>query len=72
MNMSNQIKAMLKSWAGSFMAAAIAAFIVILGDGTITVDDCWYILVAGLVAVLPVIKNYFDKSYKNYGKGIVE
>jgi hypothetical protein len=72
MNMSNEMKAMLKSWAGSFMAAAIAAFIVILGDGTITVDDCWYILVAGLVAVLPVIKNYFDKSYKNYGKGTVE
>jgi hypothetical protein len=72
MNMSNQMKAMLKSWAGSFMAAAIAALIVILGDGTITVDDCWYILVAGLVAVLPVIKNYFDKSYKNYGKGTVE
>jgi len=72
MNMSNEMKAMLKSWAGSFMAAAIAAFIVILSDGTITVDDCWYILVAGLVAVLPVIKNYFDKSYKNYGKGTVE
>lgn len=69
MNMSNQKKALLKSWAGSFIAAAIAALIVILGDGTLTADDLRYVLVAGAVAVLPVIKNYFDKSYKNYGKG---
>lgn len=69
MNISKQTKAMLKSWLNVFVAAAITALIVVLGDGSITVEDLWYVLVAGLVAVLPVIKNYFDKSDHRYGKG---
>lgn len=70
--MTKQTKAMLKSWANVFVAAAITALIVVLGDGAISVEDLWYVLVAGLVAVLPVVKNYFDKNDHRYGKGSQE
>ena len=66
--MSQQTKAMLMSWLNVFVAAVITALIVVLGDGQITVEDLWYVLVAGLVAVLPVVKNYFDKKDPRYGK----
>lgn len=72
MNMSKQMKAMLKSWLNVFIAAVITALIVVLGDGNISVEDLWYVLVAGLVAVLPVIKNYFDPGDTRYGKGAVD
>lgn len=72
MNLSKQMKSMLKSWANVFVVAVITALIVVLGDGAISVEDLWYVLVAGLVAVLPVIKNYFDKSDPRYGKGSAE
>jgi hypothetical protein len=67
--MTDQTKAMLRSWANAFIAAVITALIVVLGDGEVTVSDLWYVLVAGLIAVLPVIKNYFDSNYSLYGKG---
>ena len=66
--MSEQTKNMLKSWLNVFVAAVITALIVVLGDGQVSVEDVWYVLVAGLVAVLPVIKNYFDKKDPRYGK----
>jgi len=69
--MSNTTKSMLKSWAGTFVAAIIAALMAILTTtGAIPMDaQTWLaILVSGLVAVLPVVKNYFDTSYLNYGK----
>ena len=66
--MSQQTKNMLMSWLNVFVAAVITALIVVLGDGQITLDDLWYVVVAGLVAVLPVIKNYFDKKDPRYGK----
>ena len=67
--MSEQTKAMLKSWLNVFVASLITALIVVFGDGTITVEDLWYVLVSAAVAVLPVIKNYFDPSDHRYGKG---
>ena len=67
--MSNETKAMLKSWLNVFMASLITAVIVVLGDGTVTVEDLWYVLVSAAIAVLPVIKNYFDPSDTRYGKG---
>lgn len=66
--MSQQTKNMLKSWFNVFIAAVLTALIVVLGDGQISVEDLWYVLVAGIVAVLPVIKNYFDKQDPRYGK----
>lgn len=66
--MSQHTKNMLKSWANVFVAAVLTALIVVIGDGQISVEDLWYVLVAGIVAVLPVIKNYFDKQDPRYGK----
>lgn len=70
--MTNQTKAMLKSWGNIFAAAVITALIVVLGDGGLSVEDLWYVLIAGLIAVLPVVKNYFDKNDHRYGKGSQE
>lgn len=67
--MSDSMKAMFKSWLNVFVAAVITALIVVLGDGQLSIEDAWYVLVAGLVAVLPVIKNYFDSSDTRYGRG---
>ena len=67
--MSQETKAMLRSWLNVFVASLITALIVVLGDGQISVEDLWYVLVSAAVAVLPVIKNYFDSSDTRYGKG---
>ena len=67
--MSQETKAMLKSWLNVFVASLITALIVVLGDGNISVEDLWYVLVSAAVAVLPVIKNYFDNNDPRYGKG---
>ena len=67
--MSQETKAMLKSWLNVFVASLITALIVVLGDGNISVEDLWYVLVSAAVAVLPVIKNYFDTNDPRYGKG---
>lgn len=69
--MSKETKAMLKSWANVFVAAVITALLVVLVDQqTLALD--WKtleaVLIAGLVAVLPVVRNYFDKSDPRYGK----
>lgn len=66
--MSAQTKAMLNSWFNAFMTALIAALIVVLGDGELSLDDLKYVGISAVVAVLPVIKNYFDKSDPRYGK----
>lgn len=67
--MSQETKAMLRSWLNVFVASLITALIVVLGDGNISVEDLWYVLVSAAVAVLPVIKNYFDINDPRYGKG---
>ena len=69
--MSEQMKAMLKSWANVFVAAVITALLVTVVDQqTLALD--WKaveaVLIAGLVAVLPVVRNYFDKSDPRYGR----
>ena len=69
--MSQSMKNMLKSWAGTFVAAAITALLAILvTNKSIPMDwPTWQaIIIAGLVAVLPVIRNYLDPSYSGYGK----
>ncbi len=72
MNISQQTKAMIKSWFNVFIAAVITALLVVLVD-TKTLALDWQtieaILIAGLVAVLPVVRNYFDKSDIRYGRG---
>ena len=68
--MSQQTKAMLSSWANVFIAAVITALLVVILDtNTLALD--WKtveaILIAGLIAVLPVVRNYFDKNDPRYG-----
>ena len=68
--MSQQTKAMLRSWANVFMAAVITALtVVIVESGTLALDwkTAEAILIAGIVAVLPVIRNYFSKQDPRYG-----
>ena len=70
--MSAQTKAMLKSWLNVFIAAAITALLTVLVDtGSLALDwqSVQAVIIAGLVAVLPVIKNYFDSSDTRYGRG---
>jgi len=74
--MSTQTKAMLRSWANVFIAAVITAILVIFtsNSGSIPLDgETWLsVLIAGLVAVLPVVKNYFDPHDPRYGKVTAE
>lgn len=58
----------LKSWAGTFVVAALTAFITVFGDGEVSWDDLKYVGVAAVLSVAPVIRNWFDENYKNYGK----
>ena len=71
--MSSTTKAMLNSWLNAFVAAIITAAIAVFSSngGSLPLDGkTWLgVLVAGVVAVLPVVKNYFDKNYSLYGKG---
>ena len=71
--MSKQTKAMLKSWFNVFISALITSVLVVLteNNGSVPLDGkTWLaVLISAVVAVLPVIKNYFDTSDTRYGKG---
>jgi hypothetical protein len=71
--MSIQTKAMLRSWFNVFISALITAVLVVFTEngGTIPVDGATWlaVLISAVVAVLPVIKNYFDTGDHRYGKG---
>jgi hypothetical protein len=66
--MSPDVKAMIGSWIKVFLSAVLTAVLTSIATGD------WYwltILFAGLVSVLPVIKNYLDEGDPRYGKGYV-
>jgi hypothetical protein len=69
--MSNANKAMLRTWVNTFMSAILASLTTILVTTQSLALD-WVtlqaVLYSGVIAVLPVIKNYFDKGYDQYGK----
>lgn len=71
--MSKQTKAMLKSWFNTFISALITAVLVILTSNNMTIPmdgEIWLgALISAVVAVLPVIKNYFDSNDPRYGRG---
>lgn len=71
--MSKQTKAMLNSWLNVFISALITSILVILTEnsGKIPMDkETWIAaVISAVVAVLPVIKNYFDKNDTRYGRG---
>ncbi len=56
-----QVKAMLASWARSFVAAALALY-------TAGETDPVLLLNAGLAAVVPVVIRYFNKKDPAFGR----
>jgi len=71
--MSHNIKAMIKSWLNVFISALITAVLIVFAsnNGSIPLDgEIWLgVLISAVVAVLPVVKNYFDTSDPRYGAG---
>jgi hypothetical protein len=66
--MSTEVKNMIASWVKVFLSAVLTAVLTSIATGD------WYwltILFAGLVSVIPVIKNYLDESDPRYGKGYI-
>jgi len=63
-------KAMLASWARSFMAAAVSAFVATGGDVfSLDLEGVKAILTAGVVAILPVLLRYLNPSDAAFGTG---
>lgn len=67
--MNAQTKAVLASWGKVFAAAALTYLLAGLAAGTAL--DPVALLVAGLVAVLPVIINWLSPNDPRYGNGYV-
>jgi len=73
--MKETTKAMLWSWTRVFLAAVLSGFLAIVGatqafptDGAALMG----ILIAGILAVGPVIYNYLSTSDTRYGHGAIE
>ncbi len=61
---------MLASWARSFMAAAVSAFVATGGDVfSLDLEGVKAILTAGVVAILPVLLRYLNPSDSAFGTG---
>lgn len=68
--MSTSNKAMLASWARSFLAAALSAFVATGGDVfSLNLDGLKAIVTAGVVAVLPVALRYLNPNDASFGTG---
>jgi hypothetical protein len=70
--MSESTKAMLWSWGRVFLAAVVSAFLAIVTatQAIPTSSDAWMgLLIAGIVAVGPVIYNYLNVNDTRYGRG---
>lgn len=65
--LTQEQKNIFASWRNLFIVAVLSAFLVAYGDQSISVSDLQYILYAGLIAVVPVVINYFGKDPR-YGK----
>lgn len=70
--MSQETKAMFRSWLNVFVSALITSVLVVLteNNGSLPLDGkTWLaVLISAVVAVLPVIKNYFDTNDPRYGR----
>ena len=70
--MSNERKNILRSWFNVFFAAVLTAWLTLLvSTQSLSLDWAGLeaIIIAGLIAALPVVRNYFDKNDHRYGKG---
>jgi hypothetical protein len=73
--MSQETKNITRSWFNIFFAAVITAWLTLLvSNQTLSLDlaSAEAIVIAGLIAVLPVVRNYFDSHDHRYGKGYEE
>lgn len=68
--MSDQMRAMLGSWARVFMVAVITAFLAMQTPPWDVTGDQWLaVLWAGILSVLPVILNWLNPNDPRYGRG---
>jgi len=65
--LTQEQKNIFKSWRNLFIVAALSAFLVAFGDKALDWADLQYIVYAGVIAVVPVIINYFGNDPR-YGK----
>jgi hypothetical protein len=73
--MSQETKNIIRSWFNIFFAAVITAWLTLLvSNQTLSLDlaSAEAIVIAGLIAVLPVVRNYFNSHDHRYGKGYEE
>jgi hypothetical protein len=73
--MTQATKSMIFSWVKVFVAAALSAFVGIVSatKELPTSTEAWIaVLVAGILAVGPVIINYLDPNDTRYGRGSSE
>ena len=70
--MSNQALNVVWSWLRVFLAAFITATLVDIADGGLDGINWEAILIAGLVAVGPVVVNWLNVADPRYGKGYVD
>jgi hypothetical protein len=69
--MSNQSLAVVWSWLRVFLAAFITATLVDIANGGLDGINWEAILIAGIVAVGPVVVNWLNAGDPRYGRGYV-
>jgi hypothetical protein len=69
--MSNQALNVAWSWLRVFLAAFLTATLVDIADGGLDSINWKAILIAGIVAVGPVIVNWLNAGDPRYGRGYV-
>jgi hypothetical protein len=70
--MSNQSLNVVWSWLRAFLAAFITATLVDIADGGLDGINWEAILIAGIVAVGPVVVRWLNVKDPMYGRGYVE
>jgi hypothetical protein len=70
--MPAQAVAVLWSWARVFLAAFITATLVDIADGGLDGINWEAVLIAGIVAVGPVVVRWLNANDPMYGRGYVE
>lgn len=73
--MKDTTKAMIGSWIKVFLAAVLSGFLTLVAaqQGLPMSGEAWMgILIAGILALGPVVYNYLDPNDTRYGRGSVD